>query len=181
MMGAPERQGSKRRDVIAPSHTTIASPLGDLRLVRQSQDLVGLYYPRHRPAPRPASLGVRTAEGFYEFHAQLGEYLAGVRRHFDLTFRAIGRDQDQKVWGVVAGIPYGEMVTYGQIARELGEGTTAQEVGAALARNPLCIVIPCHRVIRADGQLAGYAGGLARKRFLLELEERVVGRPGRLF
>jgi methylated-DNA-[protein]-cysteine S-methyltransferase len=124
---------------------------------------------------------MRDAEGFDEFHAQINEYFAGVRRHFDLTYRAIGDDHDQKVWAHITEIPYGERVTYGQLARELKDGTTAQEVGASLARNPLCIVIPCHRVIRTDGQLAGYAGGLARKRLLLDLEERVVGRVGRLF
>jgi methylated-DNA-[protein]-cysteine S-methyltransferase len=85
------------------------------------------------------------------------------------------------VWAQVAGIPYGEVITYGQLACRLGDSTTAQEVGAALARNPLSIVIPCHRVVGASGRLAGYTGGLKRKRLLLDLEQGFAGTSRRLF
>ncbi len=172
MIGSLVEQGLKGLHENARSNVAIASPLGDLTLVRQSGNLVGLYYPRHRPAPSSPKLGVRTTEGFDEFETQLREYLAGARGRFELPFRAIGDDHDQKVWALVTGIPYGETVTYGQLACELEDGTTAQQIGAALARNPLCIVIPCHRVVGAGGRLTGYAGGLQRKRFLLDVEQR---------
>jgi methylated-DNA-[protein]-cysteine S-methyltransferase len=82
---------------------------------------------------------------------------------------------------LVRRIPYGETITYGDLALQLGNGTNPQEVGAAVGRNPVCLLVPCHRVVGAGGKLTGYAGGLARKRFLLDLEAEVVGRPGRLF
>jgi methylated-DNA-[protein]-cysteine S-methyltransferase len=113
--------------------------------------------------------------------AELDEYFAGSRRRFALPLRVIGSDFDQRVWSLTSDIPYGETTTYGELASRMGDGTTARKVGAALGRNPLCIVIPCHRVVGADGRLTGYAGGLHRKQFLLDLEERVEGNPGRLF
>jgi methylated-DNA-[protein]-cysteine S-methyltransferase len=160
--------------------TAIASPWGDLTLVRRAEDLLGLYYARHRPAPSPVTLGVVGSDGFEAFEIQLAEYFAGARCHFSLRCRAIGNDHDLQVWALVSAIPYGETRTYGQMARALADGTTAQEIGAALARNPLCIVIPCHRVVGVDGKLTGYAGGLQRKRFLLDLEQGVAGFSGRL-
>lgn len=78
-------------------------------------------------------------------------------------------------------VPYGETLTYGQLARELGDGTTPQEVGAAVGRNPLSILVPCHRIVGSTGKLTGYAGGLQRKQFLLDLETSTVEQPGRLF
>jgi methylated-DNA-[protein]-cysteine S-methyltransferase len=142
---------------------------------------VGLYLPRHRLVAAGSALGVADGNEFRDVERQLDEYFAGTRRQFDLPHRTPGSDQDKKVWALVAGIPYGATTTYGQLARKLADGTTAQEVGAAVARNPLCIVIPCHRVVGADGRLTGYAGGLKRKRFLLDLEAAVAGHPGRLF
>ena len=85
------------------------------------------------------------------------------------------------MWDRLTTIPYGETVTYGELAAELADGTTAQEVGAAVGRNPLSIVIPCHRVVGKDGKLTGYAGGLERKKFLLDLEEPAEVRAARLF
>jgi methylated-DNA-[protein]-cysteine S-methyltransferase len=93
----------------------------------------------------------------------------------------MGAPKHRRIWAEVSAIPYGETSTYGRLADALGDGTTAKEVGVALARNPLCIVIPCHRIVGADGGLTGYAGGIGRKRFLLELEQRVAGCSGRLF
>jgi methylated-DNA-[protein]-cysteine S-methyltransferase len=84
--------------------------------------------------------------------------------------RAAGDAFQRRVWDAVARIPYGQTTTYGEIARELGAPELAREVGAAVGRNPLSIVVPCHRVVGKDGKLTGYAGGLRRKRFLLELE-----------
>jgi methylated-DNA-[protein]-cysteine S-methyltransferase len=85
------------------------------------------------------------------------------------------------VWQLLSTIPYGETVTYGELAAALGDGTTAQGVGQTVGRNPLCVVVPCHRVIGRNGQLTGYAGGLERKQFLLELEEPSEVKEARLF
>ena len=92
-----------------------------------------------------------------------------------------GDEHEERVWSLVRQIPYGETATYGDLARQLGDGTTPQEVGAAVGRNPVCLLVPCHRVVGAGGRLTGYAGGLVRKRFLLDLEAEVTGRATRLF
>jgi methylated-DNA-[protein]-cysteine S-methyltransferase len=163
------------------SHTTAGSPVGNLTLVKREDDLIGLFFPGHRPAPRASSLGSEAAGAFDQVETQLAEYFAGTRRQFAVPYVATGTPQHRRIWALVSAIPYGATSTYGRLADELGDGTTAQEVGAALARNPLCIVIPCHRIVGADGGLTGYAGGIERKRFLLELEQRVAGCSGRLF
>jgi methylated-DNA-[protein]-cysteine S-methyltransferase len=95
--------------------------------------------------------------------------------------RARGDEFQERVWDLVRQIPYGETVSYGELARQLGDGTTAQQVGAAVGRNPVCILIPCHRVVGAGGKLTGFAGGLKRKRLLLDLERDVARRSSRLF
>ena len=102
------------------------------------------------------------------------EYLAGGRTSFDLPTAAAGDPFQRRVWERIARIPYGSTTTYGEIARELGDPALARRVGGAVARNPLSVVVPCHRVVGRDGALTGYAGGLERKRLLLELE----GWPG---
>ena len=165
----------------APSRTmVIPSPLGELTLSWESGELVGLRFTPPRPAPTNSTLAPRRPGRGEDRETDLEEYFAGSRRHFALPYRAVGSDRDRRVWSLAADIPYGRTVTYGELARRLGAGVTAREVGAALGRNPLCIVIPCHRVIGADGRLTGYAGGVHRKRFLLDLEQRVDGNPGRL-
>jgi methylated-DNA-[protein]-cysteine S-methyltransferase len=171
----------RRLQLELPAHKTMATPLGTLTLVRRGHVLVEVQFPGRRPALEPAKVGAAVEDGFDEFEAQLDEYFAGSRRRFDLPHAAMGAPEHQKIWGLVRDIPYGETTTYGRLAGELADGTNAQEVGAAVAQNPLCIVVPCHRVVGADGALTGYAGGLGRKRFLLDLERRVAGHPGRLF
>jgi methylated-DNA-[protein]-cysteine S-methyltransferase len=108
---------------------------------------------------------------------QLREYFAGERVDFELpTVASEGTDFDRAVWAAIAGIPYGETRSYGSLARAVGDpsnGLAAQAVGTACNRNPLPIIVPCHRVIGADGKLVGFGGGLKRKRWLLELEARV--------
>ena len=111
--------------------------------------------------------------------ALAGVYFAGQRNAFELDLDLHGDAFDRQVWALVAAIPYGQTRTYGQLARELGDPALAQKVGVSNARNRLCIVVPCHRVVGADGKLTGYAGGLERKRALLELEAPVPA--GRLF
>jgi methylated-DNA-[protein]-cysteine S-methyltransferase len=155
---------------LAAAHMVLATSLGELTVVREGCAVIGLYFPRHWPRPDRTGFGPRSDEGFGEVARQLGEFLDGDRTVFELPLKAMGSDFDRRVWDLVSGVPYGETVTYGDLARSLGGGTEARDVGAAVARNPLCIVIPCHRVVGANGQLTGYAGGLDRKRALLEIE-----------
>lgn len=156
-------------------HTVVPTALGELTLVRGPDGLRGLYFPRHWHRPAPATLGPRRDVGFAAAVTQLDEYLAGHRTAFDVKLAARGDGFQHRVWELVRQVPYGATVTYGELARRLGPDVTAQQVGAAVGRNPLCIVVPCHRVVGAGGKLTGYAGGLPRKRHLLDLERD--GRP----
>ena len=152
------------------TYTRISTRLAELTLVAEDGMLSGVYYPGHWTRPDPATFGEWAPEGFERAERQLREYLAGRRKRFELTTRAAGDAFQQRVWELVTRVPYGETTTYGEIARALREPRMAREVGAAVGRNPLSIVVPCHRVVGKDGRLTGYAGGLERKRFLLELE-----------
>jgi methylated-DNA-[protein]-cysteine S-methyltransferase len=165
----------------AATHTTIASRLGDLTVVARDGAVTGLYFPHHWYRPDQASFGERNDAGFHDVREQLTEYLAGHRRGFDLPVRAQGEEFQQRVWDLISQIPYGETVTYGELARDLADGSTAQQVGAAVGRNPVCLLIPCHRVVGAGGKLTGFAGGLRRKRFLLDMERGVAHPQSRLF
>lgn len=153
------------------THTTIDTPIGELTLVGEDDALVGVYYPGHWTRPDRATFGAR-AEGavFAAAECQLLEYLAGVRTAFTLPIALHGDGFQRRVWERLTAIPYGETVTYGEIARELGDPTLARAVGGAVGHNPLSVIVPCHRVVGKDGKLTGYAGGLERKRFLLNLE-----------
>jgi methylated-DNA-[protein]-cysteine S-methyltransferase len=152
------------------THTVIDSPLGPLTLVGEEGALTGLYFPGHWTRPDRGAFGRRTDEGFDAARGQLDEYFAGRRAAFDLETRVSGEPFQLRVWELLHGIPYGETTTYGELARELGDPAMARAVGAAVGANPLSIVCPCHRVVGKDGRLTGYAGGLERKRLLLELE-----------
>jgi methylated-DNA-[protein]-cysteine S-methyltransferase len=151
-------------------HTVLATRLGMVTVVREEEALTGLYFPRHWPRPDRTAFGPRADEGFGEVARQLGEYLGGERTAFELAVKIRGPEFDRRVWELVSAVPYGETTTYGDLARSLGAGTDPRDVGAAVGRNPMCIVIPCHRVIGSTGKLTGYAGGLGRKRTLLEIE-----------
>jgi methylated-DNA-[protein]-cysteine S-methyltransferase len=162
-------------------HTTIDSPVGELTVVAEDGALLGLYYPGHKRRPAEGTFGEYTDEGFEDVRAQLGEYFAGTRRTFDLPLAPRGTEFDRSVWQLLTEIPFGETRTYGDLAKRLGDPGLAQAVGAANGRNPISIIVPCHRVVGANGNLTGYAGGLDRKRNLLELEEPVADTAGRLF
>jgi methylated-DNA-[protein]-cysteine S-methyltransferase len=120
----------------------------------------------------PETLGERSSAGLGDVVRQLGEYFAGERTAFDLPLHPYGSDFELAVWDQLTRIPYGETRSYGYVAKAVGEPGGAQAVGAANGRNPIAIVVPCHRVIGADGSLIGFGGGLPRKRFLLDLEQR---------
>jgi methylated-DNA-[protein]-cysteine S-methyltransferase len=162
-------------------HGVVASPVGALTVVAHDGGLAGLYFADHLRRPGPDAFGPRDDAPFAEVARQLDEYFGGARTGFDLPLAAPGTAFHQRVWDLVARIPYGRTRTYGELAKELGDPGLAQAVGAANGRNPLSILVPCHRVVGADGNLTGYAGGLARKRFLLDLEARADAPAGRLF
>lgn len=155
---------------MSTNHTIIDSPLGELTLVAHDGVLAGLYFPDHVRGPDRRTFGPRVDTGFDAAVEQLREYFRGSRVQFELPLAPRGSAFQQRVWNLLRDIPYGETRSYGQLARELGNPALAREVGGANARNPLSIVVPCHRVVGADGRLVGYAGGLERKRFLLDLE-----------
>jgi methylated-DNA-[protein]-cysteine S-methyltransferase len=174
---------------MTPRHTVIASPLGELTLVADGyadgDALTGVYFPHHWHPPTAKNLGQRVEPATdYLFRCaadQLREYLAGERTQFDLPVALIGDPRQLRIWDLLGDIGYGQTRTYGELATKLADGTTAYEVGQAVGRNPLSIVVPCHRVVGKDCALTGYAGGLKRKRFLLNLEEPEPALAGKLF
>jgi methylated-DNA-[protein]-cysteine S-methyltransferase len=166
-------------------HTTLPTDLGELLAVAQGHALVGLYFPAHWHPPAPDTIGVavsaRDDPVFETTRCELAEYLRGERTSFTVPTAARGDAFSQRVWDLLALIPYGTTTTYGAMARELGNPGLAQRVGQAVGHNPVSILIPCHRVIGSDGSLTGYAGGLERKAALLALEEPVEVAASRLF
>jgi methylated-DNA-[protein]-cysteine S-methyltransferase len=153
-------------------HTHIASPVGDLLAVSNGGALVQLEFDADHRRTAP---GRRSSAEFFALREQLAAYFAGELRDFDLPLAPAGAAFEQRVWRVLLTIPYGTTTSYGAIARHLKSPNAARAVGTANGRNPIAIIIPCHRVIGADGSLTGYGGGLARKRLLLDLESKHSG------
>lgn len=151
-------------------HTIIDSPIGALTLVRGDAGFSGLFMPEHKPAPDESTFGERDDSAFGDVSEQLGEYWAGERTGFDLPLAPSGSDFQLRVWNALVTIPYGETRTYGWLAEQIGRPTAVRAVGLANSRNPLSILVPCHRVVGSSGALTGYAGGVERKRFLLDHE-----------
>lgn len=166
-------------------HTVIDTHLGPITIVADGDVVTGLYFDRHAHRPRQEAFGPRAPMAgdplLGPARRQLLEYLAGQRTAFELPLDGGGDDFQRSVWRIVSRVPYGRTTTYGWIAEQLGDRTLAQNVGRAVGANPLCVLVPCHRVLGANGALTGYAGGLRRKRALLELEEPAVVATGRLF
>jgi methylated-DNA-[protein]-cysteine S-methyltransferase len=152
-------------------HAVVPSPIGPLTAVREDGVLVTLTMGPPEESD-PEFLGPRDDAALADVRDQLTEYFAGQRTVFDLAFRASGNALQLAVWELISAIPYGATRSYGELARDLGDRTLAQAVGTACGRNPLPVVVPCHRVVGADGSLVGFGGGLPRKRFLLDLEHR---------
>ena len=156
-------------------YSYVPSPLGDLLVLGDGHALTDLYLPlegEHRYLRMPALDAVRDDDAFAVVRQQLDEYFAGSRTEFDLPTEAAGSGFQRAVWKELCEIPYGETVSYLQIARRLGMPTGSRAVGSANARNPICIIVPCHRVVAANGALSGYAGGVHNKRWLLDHEGR---------
>ncbi|RYG32323.1 methylated-DNA--[protein]-cysteine S-methyltransferase [bacterium] len=145
-----------------------ASPIGTLRLVSDGEGLVGLYLPDHKREPLPVAEGSDAV--LTEASRQLDRYFAGESAEFDLPLRAKGTPFQQTVWAELRRIPRGETISYGELAKRIGQPTAVRAVAGANARNPISIVVPCHRVIGTSGKLTGYAGGLTAKEYLLGLE-----------
>jgi methylated-DNA-[protein]-cysteine S-methyltransferase len=148
----------------------VDSPVGVLTLVAAAGVLCGLYLDQRRHPPVLASLGEPDADAFAECAGQLGDYFAGLRAEFDLPIALAGTAFQLRVWAALREIPFGETVTYGELAARIGRPTAARAVGLANGRNPISIIVPCHRVVGASGDLTGYGGGLDRKRYLLAFE-----------
>lgn len=142
------------------------SPIGALMLVEDQERLTEIRFCPETPNPRPGS----THPLLQEAIVQLEAYFAGNLRHFDLPLAPAGTPFQQTVWHELQCIPYGHTITYAELARRIGRPTASRAVGAANGRNPIPILIPCHRVIGSNGHLTGYAGGLPIKTHLLALE-----------
>jgi methylated-DNA-[protein]-cysteine S-methyltransferase len=170
---------------VTTRHVVIDSPIGALTLVRDSDALTGLYYPGHWTNPDRTSFGPRVEasedRGFDDAVAQLNEYFAGERHDFDLPLNPVGSGRARRLWQLLADIPYGHTSTYGALARRLGDDVSPRAIGGFVGHNPLSIFIPCHRVVGSTGKLTGYAGGLERKQYLLELEKAIPVAPQALW
>jgi len=166
----PTMQTEQAKQSKQTMYTTVDSPIGELLLVGDGDTLSGLYMQDGRKPRRIATNWSESAAPFADVKRQLEEYFTGERTTFDVKLAAEGAPFEREVWHALEEIPYGETVSYGEIARRVGQPTAARAVGTANGRNPIAVIVPCHRVIGADGSLTGYGGGLERKRLLLELE-----------
>jgi methylated-DNA-[protein]-cysteine S-methyltransferase len=163
------------------THAVVDSPIGPLTLVASDGKLAGLYMDVRGHEPAAAVLGEATTLGpdsdavLTLAAGQLREYFAGSLTSFTVPVELAGTPFQRSVWAGLQAIGYGETLSYGELAMRVGAPGASRAVGLANGRNPVAIVVPCHRVVGADGSLTGYGGGLDRKRFLLELEQRVSG------
>ncbi|MDW4905388.1 methylated-DNA--[protein]-cysteine S-methyltransferase [Streptomyces sp. ADMS] len=152
-------------------HTVIDSPYGPLTLVADDGALCGLYMVDQRHRPPQENFGVREDTPFGESIDQLKAYFQGELKEFTIELRLSGTPFQRSVWEQLCRIPYGETRSYGELADALGNPKASRAVGLANGRNPVGIIVPCHRVVGADGGLTGYGGGLERKQRLLDLEQ----------
>lgn len=159
----------------ARSHVVLDSPIGPITVVAENETITGVYMEDQRHLPDPVRFG-QPDDGscglLKDVEQQLTEYFAGTRTAFDLPLAATGTEFQRAVWAALSEIPYGETVSYGELARRIGKPAASRAVGLANGKNPISIVVPCHRVIGSSGKLVGYGGGLERKQTLLALERR---------
>lgn len=147
--------------------TIVPSPIGDILLTSDGEALTGLFMAPHHGSRED---GPERSAVLDDVIAQLRSYFAGDLQTFDVVLRPSGTPFQLRVWDQLSRIPYGETISYGELARRVGSPNAFRAVGQANGRNPISIIVPCHRVIGADGGIAGYGGGVDRKRFLLDLE-----------
>lgn len=153
------------------NYTYVDSPVGSLLLYGRGA-LEGLVFPEGKYAREPDPSWTADPDAFPRVRNQLSLYFKGRLRRFDLDLDMAGTPFQKEVWQALTRIPYGATVTYGELAREMGNPNGARAVGLANGKNPIPIIVPCHRVIGKDGSLTGFGGGLPVKRFLLDLEVR---------
>lgn len=150
---------------------TIDSPIGPLTLAGENGKLTHLLMLDHSHAPDRTGWR-RDDTAFADVVEQLGAYFAGDLTEFDLSYEMVGTDFQRRVWAALLTIPYGQTRSYGELAMQIGAPKASRAVGLANGRNPISIIVPCHRVIGSNGSLTGYGGGIDRKRLLLDLEHQ---------
>jgi methylated-DNA-[protein]-cysteine S-methyltransferase len=156
----------------------IESPVGDLRLVASDAGIRAVLWPSDDSSRVPLPTNVEVGDSHPVLvHAarELAEYFTGERQHFDVPLDPDGTVFQQQAWMALRSIPYGETVSYGQQAERMGDKNKARAVGAANGRNPISIIVPCHRVVGSNGSLTGFAGGIETKQWLLAHEQKVAG------
>jgi len=152
--------------------TYIDSPFGQLFVRGDGQFVTGLFMPEHSGWLGPEASWQKSDVPFVAVRDQLAEYFGGDRQHFDVPLILVGTPFQRRVWRELDRIPFGTTITYAQLAQRIGRPTASRAVGRANGRNPISIIVPCHRVIGADAGLTGYGGGIERKRWLLDFEAR---------
>jgi len=153
------------------AQTTINTPLGKLLLARTAKGLAGVWFEGQKHHPEPLTIVRRPDDALLRRTADLlHDYFAGKDVVFDIPLDLQGTPFQRSVWKALLAIPEGQTSTYGAIAKSLGAASAVRAVGSAVGRNPVSVIVPCHRVIGSDGSLTGYAGGVERKRALLQLE-----------
>jgi methylated-DNA-[protein]-cysteine S-methyltransferase len=163
-------------------YSFLDSPLGQMFVQGDGQFVTGLYMPPHRGWRGPDASWQQSDKPFNMVREQLAEYFAGSRQQFDVPLKLAGTPFQQRVWQELVRIPFGATISYGQLAQRVGQPTASRAVGRANGCNPISIIVPCHRVIGADGKLAGYGGGIDKKQWLLAWERRGAGaEPRSLF
>ncbi|GAC1531005.1 MAG: methylated-DNA--[protein]-cysteine S-methyltransferase [Acidimicrobiales bacterium] len=156
------------------THTVVDSPVGPLTLVASDGVLSGLFMDDQRHRPDPSGFGERDGRSFAAISEQLDAYFDGTLDHFDVELAVLGTEWQRRVWAGLSAIPYGTTISYGELAARVGNPRASRAVGLANGRNPVGIIVPCHRVVGSSGSLTGYGGGLERKRWLLDHERKVL-------
>jgi methylated-DNA-[protein]-cysteine S-methyltransferase len=176
MNGSDDKRQQQEPPSMTPSacYTEIDSPLGPLHLQGDGEFLTGLFLPQHRGRGGTVPTGRYADAPFTVVREQLAEYFAGERKEFDVPFKLGGTPFQQRVWQELLRIPFGTTITYAQLAGRIGQPTASRAVGHANGRNPISILVPCHRVIGTNGKLTGYAGGVEKKDWLLAWERSAV-------
>ena len=171
----PRNSGNSRTPISPPQmyYCMIPSPIGHLLLVGNGQSLSGLFFQDGKNPDSPQSHWIQDPEQFSEVIQQLGEYFSGTRTTFSLPLSPIGTPFQHRVWKALRKIPYGHTRSYGDIARSIKHPNASRAVGSANGKNPISIIVPCHRVIGQSGKLVGYGGGIPIKEYLLAHERQI--------